>query len=538
MNSKTRSPSILSRALDRVWATLPRQSLDRLARRRGLSVVLLGLATFVGASGVGIIIIGEHRPVIHDEFSYLLQAETFAYGRLANPTPPEWEHFETFHVLMRPTYASKYPPAQGLFLTLGILVGHPIFAVWLSASLMVAAITWMLYGFVPPRWAFVGGVLSAIQWGIVGYWAQSFWGGAVAAIGGALVFGSVVRAFERLRIQNGILLGVGVAILASSRPYEGLLMCLVAGLALLSRIAVRKTKFIVRFLAPAVSIILVAAIGTAYYNDRVVNHPLRFPHQVYREQYALTPVFIWKDLNESIEYRHEVFESFWRSWSLSQYRKVTNPVGFLEEVLDKWAVSLLFFLGPGLILLMFLPRILRDFKVRLAAIGAAVVLVGSLLTLWSYPHYLAPAAGLFAVFLSGGLARLASHRGRFVMGNRWVVLILGAFFVSFLQRVVTAKPATIGDFPGDKTQIQRLLKKREGDHLVLVRYAPSHVSHAEWVYNSADLPSAAVIWAHDMGKEANRALMDAYPERKAWLVEVGNGEPSLAPLSKRAHYLP
>src|SRR6202021_2943196 len=126
------------------------------------------------------------HPFYPDDFSFLFAADTFAHGRLTNPTPAMWTHFETMHITMHPTYASMFFPAQGLVLAAGkVFFGHPWFGELCVMAMMCAAICWMLQAWLPPTWALLGGALAILRLGLFSYWIATYSGaGSLPALGG------------------------------------------------------------------------------------------------------------------------------------------------------------------------------------------------------------------------------------------------------------------------------------------------------------------------------------------------------------------
>lgn len=508
----------------------------RLANHRVIAAAAVGMFSLAGSS---VLVLLNHvpHPHVHDEFSYLLAADTFAAGRLSNPTHPMWMHFETFHVIQKPTYVSKFLPAQGLILATGqALFGHPIVGVWLSGALACGAICWMLQGWFRPSIAAMGALLCAAHIGITTYWTQSYWGGMMAALGGALVYGSVVRLRGRPLLRYSLVLAAGLAILSASRPFEGAIVSIPAIAYLFSSWfrspgPVRQVAFRNVFIP-----LCLAGVATlsalAYYNSRQTGNAFVTAYQVYSQTYQPQPIFRWGTFSEPVTYHNEVMK---RYYGLGAHDPMQVKAVFQKKVPTKFSgVATLWKFYVGWILTVpLVVAFLNPSRIpRLALLGVLSVIVALLFgSYYTLAHYAAPMTGPLFVMVTYGWRRLRLFARRAHLGLLLARVVVAISMVTLASRMATAHLAPAGGnaWAEQRAAIQRQLDSTHEDHLVIVRYAPYHDANREWVYNKAEIDRARVVWAREMDADENRKLIAYFPHRQVWLLEPDQPNPKLLP---------
>jgi hypothetical protein len=483
------------------------------------------------------------QPVIADEFSYLLAAETFREGRVSNPPPPSWPHFESLHVLMQPTWASKYPPAQGLVLAMGWKVGGaPIVGVWISLALGCLAIYWMLRGWVRAREALIGGLLAVFHPMLL-EWGQNYWGGAVAMGGGALVLGACGRLRHERSVRSGAIFGLGLAILAASRPFEGGVFGLLCGIICIPSLRREGGRAWGGTIVAAGAVLAPTLFLLAIYHNHVTGSPWKMPYQVHEETYAVAPPFLWQSPAEPPPYRHASLEQFYTGYALETYLVQQTLRGWLHRGLVRKAGILLRGYAGTLAIavpLLFLPWGLRsrDRVMQIAATLLGLFLIILLGETWILPHYAAPAAGVLFLLTVRGWHRLRCWRPGGKRRGLWIArssLLLGLLGVLHLGLRIDRAAKGEWAWATERSAVAQQLTLRDSSPgapnkwLVLVRYGPTHNPHEEWVYNSIDLAASPVLWAREMDPASNRQLRALFADRQCRVLLVERGGPQLLP---------
>jgi hypothetical protein len=479
----------------------------------------------------------EPIPRVHDEFAFLLGADTFAHGRLANPQHPFWPHFESIHIYARPVYATAFPIAQSALLALGeVLTGHPWFGVWLSAGLFSGAIYWMLCGWVPNRWALLGALLAIARYAIASYWMNSYWGGFLAAAAGALVIGAIPRIWRVPSWKTATFLGIGLAVLANTRPVEGAWFAAFGAIILFVRL-LRKGRLprIVRgVLIPLAVTLGLAASFMMYDFKQITGKPWVHPYLNYRQTLTIAPHFIWQSPRvPAPRYNNAAMHHFYVDLEMYTYQQSRTRFAILTQKISSY---FRFYFGPLLLLAAIgLPAIWKNPRERIVLLWVTAFVPILLVQVWSSAHYAAPATGLAVLLVIFSLRHIRT------MGTFGRVLVraipVAAMVMLAIQILAGPAASELTDrswrWPRlagvRRAQILSKLSATGEKHLVFVRYGRLHDPGDEWVYNSADIDGSPVVFARALDPSSNARLRQYFSNRKTWVIEPDEPNAQLVP---------
>ena len=513
------------------WSRLrrPGYAFGRWLRRLAASpakALVLFFALGAGVTAASFLAFGPPIPKVTDEFGHLLVADTSLHGRLANPGHPMWRHFDIY-ALQFPAYASKYPPGQGALLALGGLFGSKALGLCLGAGLLAAAMAWAFLRWLRPSWALLGAFLVLLRLAIGSYWHQTYWGGTAAAIGGALLFGALAPG---RRPRPGLAAG-GLALLAFSRPFEGLVVAIPCAFVLLRRWLATKP---IGWREPAVmaAILLPAALFLLYSNWRITGDALLFPQAGYVTAYSGEPDLIFQP--QLGEFAGQQQRAPMRAGALAASLTPGPPRPWIGEFLaaapSRLVRSLYFYLGlaGSLAFLLGLAGRAPRHGLPLAALALGALAQG--LPTFYFPHHASPLTFVFWFFCLEGARRAALARwlagpakGR-RPGWRLALLLALAELLATAIRFPGLRPPP-GDGSRQRAAMEEQIAALPGRHLMIVEPR----SLTDWVWNGAEIDAQRIVWARTDGPEADLELRRYYQDRQVWRVRLDVDPPVLVP---------
>jgi hypothetical protein len=475
------------------------------------------------------------KPAVSDEFSHLLISDTVSHGRLTNPTHPLWVHFESLHIIQSPTYNSDYLPGQGAVLALGELAGNPWIAAWVLCAAMCAAICWMLQGWLPPAWALFGSLLAVLRFGVASYWVNGYYGGCLAALGGALALGAYPRLLRKPVVITSLLFGLGISIVGYARPFEGLALSIPAVAAITITLLSRRVPFWSAL--PAVGVIVIALAALLVYCKAVTGDALTPPYAINQATYGWPMTLPWYHPH-AVTFHNPELKRYY-DYELDAHNRNDSILGLLKHSTLKAQETWRFYIGPALsIPLIMLAAVWRSGRLRLLMLIGGLTLLATLIETGSSPHYAAAATGCFLALLVACFRRLCARRHgvQFALAAPAImVLVLGVRIgleqthLPFTQKVNFQSWCCVQPGNPDKARILAMLGKMGGHHLAIVKPKNDPNNLFQWIYNDADIDASRVVWARDLGADANQALLKYFAGRQVWLVDPNKDPAEIVP---------
>jgi len=400
----------------------------------------------------------------------------------------------------------------------------------------------MLQAWLPANWALLGAGLCILRLGLFSYWTNTYHaGGSITALGGALVLGALPRLMKTARLRYGLLMGLGMALLALTRPYEGVLLCLPVAVVLVRWLWKGRNRPSVaqqmRLVAATLALVVAAGAWMAYYDYRAFGNPLTPPYTLNRATYAIAPYYVWQKQRPEPAYRYKEMREFYYKGEMDYYLQIHSLKRFIPYTVAKVAVTLLFYAGTALLFpLIMARRVFLDRRIRFLVVGVLILSAGMVIEIYLLPHYVALSTAAFYAIGLQAMRHLRLWKPEqkpvglaLVRLSVTLCVVLAALrvFAVPLHFAPNQWPPSSWNFTWygpqhygvERARVEEQLGRIPGGQLAIVHYSQAHNSFDEWVYNRADIDDSKVVWAREMDTADNLKLANFYRDRKVWLVE-------------------
>ncbi|HEY8174819.1 MAG TPA: hypothetical protein VIF32_03920 [Gemmatimonadaceae bacterium] len=452
---------------------------------------------------------------VHDEKSYLLQADIFARGRWTVPSPPIPEFFEQPHVQVVPAVASKYPPGHAMLLTVGALVGFPPLVPLLLTGVTAALLFGLAMRLTNPLIALLTWTIW-ISAPIVLRFQPSYFSELTTT---ALLLGSwwaLLEWRETRKTRWLLLMALGIGWGAITRPLTMLAFAIPIGVVVI-RDVVRLRLWRDLGLAFAVGVAILGILPL--WSARTTGDWRLSPIELYRRDYL--PFDKMGFTVDTTPPRRTVSPVLKVTYDYFLSARRQQQLGSLPHIVADRALNLTIALFQGARLPLVPFAIIGLFFIsgplQFAALSALLLFIMHL----PYAHwapwtvYYLETAPLVGIVTAIGLWRAAQLLLSDERQVRLAVLLLTAVIVVF---AVPSIDHWRRDHRGRAAFYRRFaseVKKLPPHSIVFVQYTPRTAQHIDVVFNSANLDKEPVWIVHDLGAR-NAELRARVPDRTSY----------------------
>jgi 4-amino-4-deoxy-L-arabinose transferase-like glycosyltransferase len=497
--------------------------LDRIShpspRRRCIASVAVASFASLFFFGLAIIQGRDFYPKFHDEFSYLIQTQMVARGRLWMPALAIPRFFESPYLILTPVYASMYFPGTAILNAPAVWLHLPTWLIPIFCGGACVGLIYRVMAELIDGSAAILAALLALSAPLLDEFSLKVMGQIPVLLMGLLALWAFLRWRTSPRLPWMLLIGALAGWAAITRPVDA--VCLMAPIGLAIVLALIRD----RRLAPALALLVAGAVPflavQALLNQRVTGSVLTTPFTYYTRQnypgmeFGSVPFHQDGPPNTTIRQKLLMYDQF-----VAQAREQSTPHGWFDQRIGGTLNADL----PQPILLILLPLgILGLGKNHRWVVALALPLFIAIYGLYPlfFRHYaiaMTPAITLLVVSAYEGFSR--------------PIRVAVAFMLIAAAGVAMAKSAAIlpaNLFPTPNLEYVNLVLPSEvyPPAVVLFNFPPGVNPDEEPVYNAgvATPDEAPIIFAHDFadapgGEDNNRAIYQYYakldPNRQFW----------------------